>query len=172
MHCDLRVRWKVASDLRFRAAISEPKTRSFCGISGDLASSTRKSLAIAIARFWSAKLEKQSGKVLGETVRTPPRGSPGNGLVSSLTCSGLLRLRCLRFCLVLVCWTYVMVTCQGPAKIRTQSWGSCTIFWFLLGLQRGGGGWGSGEALGPLGAPLPHLGPQDWGVSHGPLRPH
>ena len=38
-HCDLRVRWKVASDLRFRAAISEPKTPSFCGISGDLAQS-------------------------------------------------------------------------------------------------------------------------------------
>ena len=50
LHCDLRVRWKVASDLRFRAAISEPKTPSFCGISGDLAHSTRKSLAIAIVR--------------------------------------------------------------------------------------------------------------------------
>ena len=55
MHCDLRVRWKVASDLRFRAAISEPKTPSCCGISGDLAPSTRKSLAIAIVRFWCAK---------------------------------------------------------------------------------------------------------------------
>ena len=55
MHCDLRVRWKVASDLRFRAAISEPKTPSCCGISGDLAQSTRKSLAIAIVRFWCAK---------------------------------------------------------------------------------------------------------------------
>ena len=54
-HCDLRVRWKVAGDLRFRAAISEPKTASFCGISGDLAQSTRKSLAIAIVRFWCAK---------------------------------------------------------------------------------------------------------------------
>ena len=53
--CDLRVRWKVASDLRFRAAISEPKTPSFCGISGDLAPSTRKSLVIAIVRFWCAK---------------------------------------------------------------------------------------------------------------------
>ena len=56
LHCDLRVRWKVASDLRFRSAISEPKTPSFCGISGDLAPSTRKSLAIAIVRFWSAKV--------------------------------------------------------------------------------------------------------------------
>ena len=55
LRCDLRVRWKVASDLRFRAAISEPKTPSFCGISGDLAPSTRKSLAIAIVRFWCAK---------------------------------------------------------------------------------------------------------------------
>ena len=50
------MRWKVASDLRFRAAISEPRTPSFCGISGDLAPSTRKSLAIAIVRFWCAKV--------------------------------------------------------------------------------------------------------------------
>ena len=42
LHCDLRVRWKVASDLRFRAAISESKTPSFCGISGDLAPSTSR----------------------------------------------------------------------------------------------------------------------------------
>ena len=55
LHCDLRVRWKVASDLRFQAAISEPKNPSFCGISGDLAPSTRKSLAIAIVRFWCPK---------------------------------------------------------------------------------------------------------------------
>ena len=55
LHCDSRVRWKVASDLRFRAAISKRKTPSFCGISGDLAPSTRKSLAIAIVRFWCAK---------------------------------------------------------------------------------------------------------------------
>ena len=42
LHCDLRVRWKVASDLRFRVAISSYETPSFCGISGDLAPSTRK----------------------------------------------------------------------------------------------------------------------------------
>ena len=62
MHCDLRVQWKVASDLRFRAAISEPKSSSCCGISGDLAPSTRKSLAIPIVRFWCAK---QSGLEFG-----------------------------------------------------------------------------------------------------------
>ena len=55
LRCDLRVRWKVASDLRFRAATSEAKTPDFCRISGDLVPSTRKSLAIAIVRFWCAK---------------------------------------------------------------------------------------------------------------------
>ena len=67
LHSDLRVRWKVASDLRFRAAISEPKTPSFCGSSGDLAPSTRKSLASAIARFWCAKpWGLQKNVLLGE----------------------------------------------------------------------------------------------------------
>ena len=69
LHCDLRVRWKVASDLRFRAAISEPKTPPFCGISGDLAPSTRKSLAIAIVRFWCAKNENKCGKHSGKFVK-------------------------------------------------------------------------------------------------------
>ena len=73
LHCDLRVRWKVASDLRFQAAISEPKTPSFCGISGDLAQSTRKSPAIAIVRFWCAKppcgYSKKAGFQWGMKVR-------------------------------------------------------------------------------------------------------
>ena len=60
-HCDLRVRWKVASDLRFRAAISELETLFFIGIFGDLALSTRKSLAIAIVRCWRAKLNLVGG---------------------------------------------------------------------------------------------------------------
>ena len=65
LHCDLRVRWKVASDLRFRVAISEPRTPSFSGISGDLALSMRKSPAIAIVRFWCAKVSfnRLSGKI-------------------------------------------------------------------------------------------------------------
>ena len=63
LHCDVWVRRKVASDLRFRAAISEPKTPSFCGISGDLAPSTRKSLEIVIVRFWCAKLNALKGLV-------------------------------------------------------------------------------------------------------------
>ena len=61
LHCDLRVRWKVASDLRFRAAISEPEVPSFWGISGDLAPSTWESLAIAIVRFRCAKSVLFSG---------------------------------------------------------------------------------------------------------------
>ena len=43
----------------------EPKTPSFCGISGDLAQSTRKSLAIAILLFWCAKLKSEIGMNLG-----------------------------------------------------------------------------------------------------------
>ena len=77
MHCDLRVRWKVASDLRFGAAISEPKTPSGCGISGDLAPSTRKSLAIAIVRFWCAKGKSEKFKKAGGGwVRPRPRRPP------------------------------------------------------------------------------------------------
>ena len=52
LHCDLRVPEKVASDLRFRAAISEPKSPSSCGISGNLAPE-QKSLAIVL--FWCAQ---------------------------------------------------------------------------------------------------------------------
>ena len=69
VHCDLRMRWKVASDLRFRVAISEPKTHSFCGTSGDLAPCSidaRKSLAITIVRFWCAKI-----LVLRHSMRVP-----------------------------------------------------------------------------------------------------
>ena len=41
--------------MRFRAVISAPEIPSFCGISGNLAPSTRKSPAIAIVQFWLAK---------------------------------------------------------------------------------------------------------------------
>ena len=55
-HSDLRARWKVASDLRFRTAISEPASGLFfLPHFWRLAPSTRKSLAIAIVRFWCAK---------------------------------------------------------------------------------------------------------------------
>ena len=61
------MRWKVASDLRFRVAISEPKAPSFCRISGDLAPSTWISLALAIVRFWCAKEGRDDPvKVLGD----------------------------------------------------------------------------------------------------------
>ena len=67
LHCDLRVRWNVASDSRFRAATSEPKAPSFCGISGDMAPSTRKSLAFAIVRIWCAKISSKT--LFGERLR-------------------------------------------------------------------------------------------------------
>ena len=75
LHCDLRVRWKVASDFRFWAAISEPKTHSFCGISFDLGQSTQKSLAIAIVQFWCAKL-----KLLGPHIFRRGEGLPREGV--------------------------------------------------------------------------------------------
>ena len=58
LHCDLRVWWTVTSDLQFRAAISEPEARPFCGISGGLTLSTRKLLAIVIVQFWRANKKK------------------------------------------------------------------------------------------------------------------
>ena len=71
LHCDLRVQWKVASDLQSRA---EPETPSFCGISGDLAPSTRKALAIAVVRFWCAKQQTKSSQKQEERQRKK-RGS-------------------------------------------------------------------------------------------------
>ena len=85
LHSDLRVRWKVAGDLRFRVAISEAETPSFCRTSGDLALSTRKSLAIAIVRFWCTKNMALVGMVLLLCLRAfsyPPWISTGPKLPS------------------------------------------------------------------------------------------
>ena len=76
LHCDSRVRWKVPSDLRFRAAISESKTPSFCGISGELALSMRKSLAIAIVRFRYAKKNTKIFHLLGGRCPSPSAWGP------------------------------------------------------------------------------------------------
>ena len=79
LQCDLRSRWKIASDLRFRSAISEPRTHSFCRNSGDLAPSTRKSLAIAIVRFWCAKPRTLSRECWGEFLSSTPSSSAPPG---------------------------------------------------------------------------------------------
>ena len=91
LHCDLRVRWKVASDLRFRAAIPEPQTLSFCGISGDLAQSTRKSLAIAIVRFWCAKSMMGGLMHRGPVSDRLPAAAPGNHPLRVSVFGGCLR---------------------------------------------------------------------------------
>ena len=102
LHCDLRVRWKVASDLRFWAAISEPKTPSFCGISGDLAPSTRKSLAIAIVRFWCAKTQKIREENNGGRCPSPSAWGPPVNHSCAFPCDlgSCLRIgaSCLRYC--------------------------------------------------------------------------
>ena len=61
LHRALRMRWKVASDLRTRVAKSERPTSSFYGDSGHSALSMRCSLAIANVRFWCARLENLWG---------------------------------------------------------------------------------------------------------------
>ena len=71
LHCDLRVRWKIASNLRFQAAISEPAIPSFCGNAGDLATLMRKLLAIAIVRVWCAKLDMHEGLIKTELSAVP-----------------------------------------------------------------------------------------------------
>ena len=74
--------------MRFRAAISEPKTPSFCGFSGDLALSTRKSLAIAIVRFWCAKSVCEISKPLFSKSLS---GTAFQTLVGLLRCPGTFR---------------------------------------------------------------------------------
>ena len=143
LHCDLRVRWKVASDLRFRAAISEPKTPSFCGISGDLAPSTRKSLAIAIVRFWRAKPEKNSTPPPGGLGPTPSsRGPPVNTLRVPVSAGCLRRCAsCLRYlygmlyvCLCLALLSLLCVCVQEWAKRRNTLLGHKMALRLSLGV--------------------------------------
>ena len=147
-HCDLRVRWKVASDLRFRDAISEPKTPSFCGISGDLAPSTRKSLAIAIVRFWCAKV-RQGKQILGggrigsaPSASAPPgqRSSGSNEIIWChvlVKCALVLGL-CLGQCVV--SWLAIFVCClvchQDRLRAEPPSWGPSDFVWLHVWVLR------------------------------------
>ena len=70
---------EVTSNLRFRVAISEAEAPSFCGISGDLAPSTRKSLAIAIVRFWCAKGLWKRAPITGGNFGENQKGTVGRG---------------------------------------------------------------------------------------------
>ena len=140
LHCDLRVRWKVASDLRFRAAISEPKTPSFCGISGDLARSTRKSLAIAIVRFWCAKNKREPKNAIGGLCPTASPRRPPVTIPCAFRCSegvcdaALLALRyCMVWCMFcLVCLAVPLLSCKrGWAKRRNNPVGVPAIVFFF-----------------------------------------
>ena len=51
LHCHVRERRKIASDLRLRAGSSHPQTPCFWGISGNSTPSTRESLAICVVDF-------------------------------------------------------------------------------------------------------------------------
>ena len=78
LHCDLRLRWKIASDLRFQAAISEPETLLSAGFLAIWVRQREKLLAIAIVRFACAKamLRDTTSKGGGNLARPPPRGPP------------------------------------------------------------------------------------------------
>ena len=80
LHCDLRMRWKVASDLRFRTAISEPKTLLSAGFLAIWLRKTQKSLAIAIVRFWCAKI---FGYGLSHPTHRPAPPTPSGESISS-----------------------------------------------------------------------------------------
>ena len=90
VHCDFRVRRTIASDLRFRAAISRPGTHSFCGNAGDLAPSTRKSLAIAIVPFCCAKGNSSIGELFGGRCPSPSTWRPPVNRSCAFQCLGLV----------------------------------------------------------------------------------
>ena len=56
VHCDLRVRWKVAGDFAISSSHVRAQNPLFLRNFWRLAPSTRKSLAIAIVRFWCTKV--------------------------------------------------------------------------------------------------------------------
>ena len=184
LHCDLRLRWKVASDLRFRAAISEPKTPSFCGISGDLAPSTRKSLVIAIARFWCAKcfsLRKgDSGGVFDPAAssRTPPGQrshsiSYVEDIVSKVGLFLWLGGSCLDACLCVCAVVWKLTGLRDRRKAGSTSfWGrrssclACCEFLRHRGRFPWWGGFRTPRYYGPLGCLL-----RECRAAHEPRHP-
>ena len=129
-------------DLRFRAAVFEPKTPSFCGISGDLVPSTQKAPAIAIVRFWCAK----EREVFLSTCCGPLGGWPLRELTKAeentsshrVNISGMIVLlpelfvgvililddaKCRRFGLVKDCQEAVKSLCNKWHSNRTQNQG-------------------------------------------------
>ena len=135
------MRWKVASDLRFRVAISVAKTPSFCEISGDLAPSTWKSLAIAIPST---------------------RGPPDNG--NLIACWVCCDAQCGLSCLVLsyTCTptnVYRRVVFSRPSSGTTNFWGFYENVLSVSGYC-GFGAVGKAGELRLLGAFLPKTTPQ------------
>ena len=63
--CNLRVRRKISNELGFRAAISEPKTRSSCGNSGDFGSGGAKALRVLSATLILSKNSRVWTRNLG-----------------------------------------------------------------------------------------------------------
>ena len=178
MHCDLRVRWKVASDLRFQAAISEPKTPSFCGISGDLAPSTRRSLAIAIVRFLCAKVIGQASAWKGPVSDRLPAAALETTLCAFRCSVGVCGDALLACDIVwyVVCSVLSVLLSRSDSVSRVGEVSEHTFrgHRFLLAsyqFLRIGGGSHGGEAFGPLGTMVPQDDSSKGGAAHGPRHP-
>ena len=174
------MRWKVASDLRFQVAISEAESPSFCGISGDLAPSMRKSLAIAIVRFWCAKHRRCSLEQRGGGAQPPPRGSPRatfwrDGLFGHV--SVMLRNSVLDDCLLGFPLVSAVVSAVLYGHLRTAKCWDNTFGVFAL-CQVGCSLFAPPGAVPVVGGYLypsvlrsPGVTPQECRAAHGPLHP-
>ena len=151
------MQWKVAGDLRFRAAISEPETPSFCRISGDLAPSTRKSLAIAIVRFGALRMVLISRTLKGGLCPPPSTWGPPETVVLSCLLCVLYRfvLRVRGRCQVNVCPSIMSVQCKySRLSDGTTLWGFLKHSCFAVWSSRFWSGWGGGEVFQDFSVPL------------------
>ena len=180
------MRFKGAMESRWRFAISGcdvwAQNPSFCGISGNWAPSTRKSLAIAIVRFWCAKGTSENGISLGGRRPSPSTwGPPVNHscafrLLAFLSATWRLVFALIALVIVMDGVLSVILSCRcvqfsrvGQVTGQTPS-GQCFLLVYFLVMRYGGGSLG-GEACG-LSVPRSLITTlRRVGAAHGPRHP-